>query len=308
MELFSFFEADTPLLLSASDSGLFLHPVRNERFGHPFLLCSGYKNGFSGCIYNDSLYYAYINKENSLLLRRLYESTLLFRLDSTDTVTYHEPQLILFNNTLFLFYFEEEHGSYRLKLRLPFSDAEPTLPELLRNTFCELPTLSLQTSAQYLYIFLTVGVTTASYRYSSTASFESLCSEAELLSGLRPPWEAEKKQLEQGLMQAIHLSEQQQNLLTEKEQKLSDTEVKLSALTSEAEQKNAFLAETASALQAVKKQLTECKQDKQLTAQKLEQTSLLLERAKAQYNELMQVAEQYRQEALKWYGKFTDRH
>lgn len=308
MELFSFFEADTPLLLSASESGLFVHPVHNERFGRPVLLCSNYRSGLSGCIYNSSLYYAYINKENSLLLRRLHESTLLFRLDSTDTVTYRTPQLVPIGNTLFLFYFEEEHGSYRLKLRLPFSDIEPPLPELLKTSFRELPSLSLHATKQYLYLFFTVGATSVSYRYSPTASFEYLRSEEEYISELRTPWEAEKKQLEQGLMQAIHLSEQQQNLLTEKEQKIQLTEAKLSELTAETEQTNALLVETSSALQTAKVQLTECERNKQQAIRELDHTSHLLERAKAQYNELMQIAEQYRQEAVKWYGKFTDRH
>ncbi len=308
MELFSFTEADTPLLLSASESGLFLHPVRNERFGHPFLLCSGYKNGFSGCVYNDSLYYVYINKENSLLLRRLHESTLLFRLDSTDTVAYRTPQLVPVGNSLFLFYFEEERGFYRLKIRLPLIDGEPQFPEPFQTSFRELPSLSLQAFGQYFYLFLTADATHISYRYTKTTGFEPLCSESELLSELRLPWEDEKKQLEQGLMQALRLSEQQQNLLTEKEQKLQLAEARLSVLSSETEQTNASLSETASALQTVKAQLAECTQNRQQTEQKLEQTSLLLERAKAQYNELMQVAEQYRQEALKWYGKFTDRH
>ncbi|MBQ8548402.1 MAG: hypothetical protein IJ427_07860 [Lachnospiraceae bacterium] len=308
MELFSFCDANTPLLLSASDSGLFLHPVRNERFGHPFLLCSGYKNGFSGCIYNDSLYYVYINKENSLLLRRLHESTLLFRSDSTDAVTYRAPQLVPLGNTLLLFYFEEEHGSYRLKLRVPLSGSEPALPEAFQTAFPKLPTLSLQTTDRYLYLFLTAGKTTVSYRYSLADSFEALCPESELLSGLRLPWECEKKQLEQGLMQAIHLSEQQQNLLTEKEQKMQLAEAKLLELSSEAERANTLLSKTSYTLQSTEAQLAECEQKRFKTAQELEQTSLLLERAKTQYNELMQVAEQYRQEALKWYGKFTDRH
>ena len=266
MDLFPFVESDTNLLLSASENGLFLHPVHNERFGHPFLLCSGYKNGFSGCVYNNSLHYAYINKENSLLLRRLHESTLLFRLDSSDNITYHTPRLVLFDNTLLLFYIEEEHGSYRLKLRSPFSDTELTLPEPFQTAFPEPPSLMLQTTARHFYLFLSAGSTHISYRYAKASGFEPLCSESELLSNLRPPWEAEKKQLEQALLQAVRLSEQQQNLLTEKEQSNLQTE------------------------------------------KKLEHTTLLLERAKEQYNELIQVAEQYRQEALKWYGKFTDRH
>jgi len=308
MDLFPFTESGTSLLLSASESGLFLHPVRNERFGHPFLLCSGYKSGFSGCLYNDSLHYTYINKENSLLLRRLHESTLLLRLDSTDSVVFCQPQLIVFNNVLFLFYFEESSKNYRLKLQLPFVDDKPQLPEPLQISFLELPCLSLQGSGQYLYLFLTAGATHISYRYSKDTGFEPLCSEWEILSVLRLPWETEKMQLKQSLIQTIHLSEQQQHLLTEKEQKLQLIETKLSELSSESERTNTLLSETSCTLQATQAQLAECEQNRFKTAQKLKQTSLLLERAKVQYNELMQVAEQYRQEALKWYGKFTDRH
>lgn len=85
-------------------------------------------------------------------------------------------------------------------------------------------------------------------------------------------------------------------------------EAKLLELSSEAERANTLLSKTSYTLQSTETQLAECEQKRFKTAQELEQTSLLLERAKTQYNELMQVAEQYRQEALKWYGKFTDRH
>ena len=308
MDLFPFTEFGTPMLLSASEGGLFLHPVRNERFGHPFLLCSGYKSGFSGCIYNNSLHYAYINKENALLLRRLHESTLLFRLNGTGSVAYRDPRLIVFDNILFLFYFEETPGSYHLKLRLPFVDAEPGLPEPFQTAYSEPPLLFLQATERFLYLFLTTEENTLSYCYSKAGDFELLCSEQELLSVLHLPWESEKKQLEEGLMQAIHLSEQQQNLLTEKEQKLQLMETRFSELSAEADHTSTLLSETAHTLQSTKIKLAECEQNRLRTAQELEHTSLLLDRAKAQYNELMQVAEQYRQEALKWYGKFTDIH
>lgn len=306
MELLSVSVSGKPLVLSASENGIFLHSFSYEHFGRPMLLCSNYKSSLSGCSYNDSLYYAYINKENVLLLRRLHESALLFRLDSTDTVTYRSPQLVAFKSTLFLFYLEALPDSYRIKLRLPFSDVSLQLPEPLQVPFSQPPLLSLQATEQYLYLFLTAGATVTSYRYSSSC-FEPLCSEGELLSELRIPWEAEKAQLEQALLRAVHLSEQQQNLLTEKEQRLQTAEAKLSERISEAEQTNVLLSETTLALQSIKAELTECEQSRQQTMQKLEQTSLLLERAKTQYNELMQVAEQYRNEAIKWYGKFTDR-
>lgn len=308
MELFSFSFANTSFLLSASESGLFAYPVHNERPGHPSLLCANYRTGLSGCVYNQTLYYAYLTKENSLLIRRLSESGTLFRLDCTDTVIYSNPQLIVFSNTLYLFYTEEKGGAYRLKLWQLFPHTKRMLPDSLSAFFPAPPRLSLSATEQYLYIVLTSGTTELSYRFSASSSFELLRSEEEVLSNLRLPWEAEEAQLKQTILQAIHLSEQQQNLLTEKEQKLKHAETRISQLTAEAEQATAMLADTTSALLTVEKQLTECEINRQQTLKELEQTSLLLDRAKTQYNELMQVAEQYRQEALKWYGKFTDLH
>lgn len=308
MELLSFSVSGTPLLLSASDTGLFVHHMQNERFGHPVLLCSNYKNGLSGCVYSKTLHYTYISRDNALLVRRLHESGILFRLDSSDTVIYSNPQLIVFDNTLYLFYTEESPESCRLKAWRISTDTEVSLTDSLPVSFPAPPLFSLQTTGHYLYLFLTVGRNTVSYRYSSTASFELLHSREELLSGLRLPWENEKARLEETLLKTIRLSEQQQNLLTEKEQKLQVFETKLSELTIEQEQTKTLLAKKEQAIQISQKQLSECTESRQQTLRELEHTSLLLERAKAQYSELMQVAEQYRQEALKWYGKFTDRH
>ena len=307
MELFSFSVSGTPLLLSVSENGLSLYPVHNERFGHPLLLCSGYKDGFSGCIYNNTLHYAYINKENALLLRRLHDPSVLFRINGTDNVSYSDPRLIVFQNLLLLFYVEKAQSSYHLKLRLPFTDDTLVLPESLQAVGSEPPFLFLHTTNRFLYLFLTVGEIHYSYRYTKSTGFQTLRSEEELLSDLRLPWETEKKQFEQGMIHALRLSEQHQTLLREKEQELHLSATRLSELSLETERANSLLSDSSAALQAAEARLAECEQSKQQTEQKLQHTSLLLDRAKAQYNELMQVAEQYRQEALKWYGKFTDR-
>lgn len=282
MELLFFSLPGNSLLLSGSENGLFLHTMQNQQFGRPLLLCSGYKNGLAGCSCDGNTYYTYINKENALLLRRLFDPSVLLKLDNTDSVSCLAPQLISFHNTLFLFYFEyeAEQNLYRLKLHLPFSSLQPDFPDTLASACSVLPGLHVQTTGQYLYLILTTEATSVVYRYSASASFEPILSETDLLAGLRLPWESEKAQLEQTIRQSIQLSGQQQALLTEKEQKLYAMEARLAELSSEAEQTNTSLRKT----------------------------TLLLERAKAQYAELMQVAEQYRQEAMKWYEKFTDRH
>ncbi len=308
MELLSLPLPGNSLLLSGSEDGLFLHAMQNQRFGRPLLLCSGYKNGLSGCVSGDSAYFTYINKENTLLLRRLYDPAVLFRLDCSDSVTYRSPQLVLFHHILFLFYWEKEQDISRLKLCLPFSDLTPVLPDALTAPYSGSPQLHVQATEHYLYLILTTGTSSTYYRYTSPVSFEPLCTKAELLPALQLPWENEKKQLEHNLTRAIDLSEQQQALLTEKERKLQTAETRLAKLSSEAEQANTSLLETNQSLQKVKAELAECEQSRQQTIQTLTHTSLLLERAKSQYKELMQVAEQYRQEAMKWYGKFTDRN
>ena len=123
MELLSLSLSGVPLLLSGSENGLFLYPMQGPRSGHSLLLCSVYKNGLTGCTCADTVYYSYISKENSLLLRRLYNPSVLLKIDSTDSVSCLAPQLIPVHNTLFLFYFEyeTEKNLYRLKLHLPFS-------------------------------------------------------------------------------------------------------------------------------------------------------------------------------------------
>ena len=308
MELLFPFEPNKKLLLSTSQSGLFLHTLYNDRFLRPTLLCSNYKSDLCSALYNDTIYYSYINKDDSLLLRCLRDSSLLLRLDSTSTVTYRGPQLIAFNNSLFLLYFEALHNSYQLKMRQLFTETQPHLPRILEASFSELPLLHLLATKQFLYLLLTTGQTSVLFRYHPDSSFRQLWSEEEYLAKLRLPWESEKRELEQSLIQAVQLSGQQQTRLTEKEQKLQAAESKLSGLSSELKQTKAELSEKNDTLQHIQLRLTECEQNRQQTLHTLEHTQQLLDRAKTQYNELMQVAEQYRAEAQKWYGKFTDRH
>ncbi|MBQ8800487.1 MAG: hypothetical protein IJZ55_13100 [Lachnospiraceae bacterium] len=308
MELLYFLEPNKKLLLSASQAGLYLHTMYNERFLRPALLCSNYESGLCGALYNGSLYYSYINKEHSLLIRCLRDSSLPFRLDSTSTVTYREPQLAVFNNSLFLFYFETENNTYQFKMRQLFTETQPHLPRILEASFSELPILHILATKQFLYLLLTAGQTSVLFRYHPDSSFRQLSSEEEYLAKLRLPWESEKKELEQSLIQAVQLSGQQQSLLTEKEQKLQATETILSGLSSELKQTKNELSEKNDTLQHIQLRLTECEQSRQQATHALEHTQQLLNRAKTQYNELMQVAEQYRLEAQKWYGKFTDRH
>lgn len=316
-------DANKKILLTADHSRLYSHLFHNERFLRSSLLCSNYECGLSCTLYNGALYYAYINKEHSLLLRCVGESSLHFRLDGTEATAYHAPKLVVFGGFLLLLYFECTDGMYRLKLRAPFADLpQPAFPDEVPASFPELPSLHLQTTAHYLYLFLSIDTSSFLFRYTSAFVPEILGSEKELLTRSRIPWETELQAMNTLLAEKEAKLHAQETLLAKKDTGLQAAEALLvekdtvlraaEALLSE---KDTDLSDTKSRLKQseenlyrVRNQLAECETARREALQNLAQTAGLLERAKAQYEELMQVALQYKEEAAKWYGKFTDRH
>ena len=311
------------ILLTASSSGLYAHHYQNDRFLRSSLLCSNYEQGLSGVLYNDALYYAYINKEQSLLLRCIGESSLQFRLDGTEAISYHAPRLAVFGGFLLLLYFECTGGAYQLRIRAPFADLPPiTLPSFLPVSFAGLPDLGILPSEKHLYLLLCAGGSSFLFRYTTSFAPKILCSEEEFFSRLRPVRDAEKAEFMTQLQQAEQQATEQQELLTEKETKLqmlrtrlAEREANLHMQTMLLAEKDTELSDTKALLQQSKEQLhhvqnrlTECDAARREALQNLTHTSGLLERAKVQYGELMQIALQYKEEAAKWYGKFTDRH
>lgn len=283
------------ILLTASSSGLYAHHYQNDRFLRSSLLCSNYEQGLSGVLYNDALYYTYINKEHSLLLRCIGESSLQFRLAGTETISYHSPRLAVFGGFLLLLYLERTDGTYQLRMRTPFAGLPPiAFPSVLPASFPGFPDLGVLSSEKYLYLLLSAGDSSFLFRYTTSFVPEILCSEEELFSRLRPIRDAEKAEFMTQLHQAEQQAAEQQALLTEKDSELSDTKSRLQ--------------QSEEHLHHVQRRLTECDAARREALQNLTHTSGLLERAKVQYEELMQIALQYKEEAAKWYGKFTDRH
>ena len=295
MEQFYTLTTNKKILLTASSSGLYAHHFQNEHFLRSSLLCSNYECGLSCTRYNDALYYVYINREHTLLLRCVGESSLQFRLDGTEAISYHSPRLVVFGGFLLLLYFECTDGAYQLRIRTPFADRPPLpLPSALPASFAGLPDFRILTSEKHLYLLLSADAASFLFRYTAAFAPEVLGSEEELLTQSRILWEAENTELNTRLQQTKQRTAELQELLTEKESKLQTL--------------HTLLAEKEANLHRIRNQLTECETARREALQNLMHTSGLLERAKVQYEELMQIALQYKEEAAKWYGKFTDRH
>lgn len=276
-------EQNRTLFLYSFEHRLYLRTVQSERISRPILLCNNYQDGLSGISYNKALYYSYLSHDDSLLVRNLAEPTPVFRLDGTSIVSYSAPHLVVFADRLLFFYIEKSKDSYSLKSRALFSEIQP---ESLPDCFSDAPTLHILSADPYLYVLLSAADTSKLFRYNTDLRTELLSTGEDLLCELTPLFEQKHKQLQQKLETSSHLFVQQSKLLHEKEQEASDAKLQLAAKEQELRSLRQALAET---------------------EEKAHHTELLLERAKAQYTELMTVAEQYRNEAMKWYGKFTDK-
>lgn len=138
-------------------------------------------------------------------------------------------------------------------------------PEVLPDCFFNIPKLQLLSTGTHLFVFLSVDNSSKLFRYNTELRIETLLSKEELSYELAP------------------LLEQEHKLLQEKEQEASDAKMQL--------------AEKEQELRNIRQSLAE-------SEKKTHHTELLLERAKTQYAELMDVATKYREEAIKWRSKF----
>lgn len=315
MELLHPLETNKNLLFYTTEARLYARPLQNEHLGRPTLLCSNYESGLSSTLYHDIVYYSYINKEHSLLVRSLTEPAVLFRLDCTAGVSYRMPKLVVFNKVLLLFYFEQHQSTYNLKAHALFTDTQPhSFPTVFPEPLTELPELTLCATASYLYVLLTGSQVSNLFRYDTSFSFEPFLPEAEVLSSIE-----QKKQELQTIKQLLTDKDREnttiRHLLTERTQEVENSKQTLMKKSREIEDIKTLFHEQSLALEHTKLLLNESKQETRASLLRLSEsekalqhTGFLLERAKTQYNELMQVAEKYREEAVKWYSKFTDRH
>ena len=247
-------EQNQKLLLYYVNNQIHLRTMNRENISRPNVLCSDYARDLTSTICNGTIYYAYVSTEHSLLVKSITENGSLFRLAHTDSLEYFQPQILVFNKQLLLFYVMQNpvDHSYSVKCVFPFQqEVHVTIPD----SFPILPKVAVFPADDYVFI----NIYNDFFHKILKMDAQYQCS----VLGNREDFEEERNEMHAQEMDA-----------------LNGTMDKL--------KEDLHIKET---------QLIE--RDKLLRSQ-----NAMIESAKKQYNELMDVASQYREEAIKWRSKF----
>lgn len=247
-------EQNRKLLLYHLNSQIHLRTMSSNTISRPSVLCNDFSRDLTSTIYNGTIYYAYVNTSHSILVKSITEPNTLCKLENMESLEYFQPQILVFNKQLLLFYTIQNpvDNSYSVKCIFPFqNDISFTIPD----SFPLLPKLMVFPADDYVFINIYNDFYHKILQMDTRYQCHTLGSRQDFAE------------------------EQSEDL----RQKIKQLEQQIEKQNSVIEQQDAFLSEKENALR---------------------NQSTMIESAKKQYNELMDVASQYREEAIKWRSKF----
>ncbi len=133
-------DAQKNLFLYTTDSLICLRNASGEALERAIILCNDYASDMTDTILDKTLYYAYQNQKQDLIVRSITDLNILYKLSSQDTPDCSKPYLTVLNNQLILFYLVKNplDDSYCIKSICPFATENSVL---LPQSFLTQPTL-----------------------------------------------------------------------------------------------------------------------------------------------------------------------
>ncbi|MCM1181992.1 MAG: hypothetical protein NC337_01295 [Roseburia sp.] len=272
-------DADQNLILYSTGNAICLRTSIGENLTRPIILRNDYASGLSDIVYNNTIYYAYKSTNQDIVLRSVIERDDLYKISSHNTPDCFYPQIAAIQKTLILFYFVKNpvDNSYCLKTLLPFQPEQRlVLPEALFSSTSEAsaPGEAVFGSLPALHI-LSVGSMLLVYLLHETQEFVFSVNESLHCDRLA----AESAFPFEELAQCREESRKSLEMLS-----LAQTEL----------EKNKTL------LAQAQQQISRLQSD-------LSGRDRLIQSIQGQYEELMNTAIKYREEAVKWHNKFYGR-
>ncbi len=264
--------AEGKLVLYAQEGRIFLRTLTRDSMGRAIILTTDYGSDLTDVLYRGTVYYAYKNTEGDILIKNIVEHGVQYRLGAEGGPVSAMPKLTVVGETLLLFYAVRNpvDGQYGLRCQLPFGkenereEMEQRIGSFLREWAVS------QSEPPRLQVMSGVGGIL-------------LFLDRKQFAWLGEDWQWT-------LLRDAHGT--QEELSTEPQE---DSEKIFAQRLQQARQQ--WEAETAKEEKQWAKELEHCQKE-------LSQRDLLIESIKQQYEELMEVAEKYREEAIKWRSKF----
>ncbi len=146
--------------LYTNGNQIFLRSRNGDMIGRAILLATDYKKSFSSVLYNESIYFCYLNDKEQLIMRSTKELSVLYHLEQNPESEFMYLHIYHFQNKLLLFYCEKNTEQYKLHCVCPLGDefllALPYQSKLL-------PQLHVTATRNNLYLTLTTDFEEVNY-------------------------------------------------------------------------------------------------------------------------------------------------
>ncbi|MCM1089922.1 MAG: hypothetical protein NC092_12260 [Butyrivibrio sp.] len=300
-------DAQKNLIIYSTGNYICLRTSVGENLTRPIVLCSDYSSDLSDIVYNNTIYYVYQNMNQDIILRSVMERDNLYKINSRSTPDCFYPQIAAIKNTLILFYFVKNpvDNSYCLKSLLPFQPQHKLVlsgalfsPDAASSVlgeavFPSLPTLRILSLGASLLVHLSLDTGEYVFSINESLQCDRLLSESSAPIRELARYREESRQSRELLAEAQTESDKTKALLAEVQSELDKNNALLTEAQDELEKKNALLIEAHGQVAKLQSELSN--------------RDRLIQSIQKQYEELMDTATKYKEEATKWYHKFYNR-
>ncbi len=274
--------------------------IQGQLISRPVLLSKDFASSLNAVIMNDTLYYSYIDLSSCLCVKNSLSPAPIYKSDSNDNAGYINPCLAVANGELVLLYCEGVNdicesdsiisngnnfgnNTYKIRYIVSPEKSNNTLTSGLDISFSSAPLISaINTSSENLFC---VCCNSEWHLFGFTSKFDviSYCSDTHSVLAAK---DAHINKIENKLTdQAAQI----ENLKT----KIFDKDSQICTMKDE-------LVKKGSQIRNMKDEITDKNTQIETIKKELSIRNAQIESAKVQYNELMDVATRYRDEATKW--------
>lgn len=283
---------------------LIMQHKEGERIGRPVLLANDYESGFGGILYEDTFYYVYVTVDGELLLRNIRDNMVYYRIAGEGRIPV-PLRLSVRQGQLMLWYLEDGHGkdgdteagdaeagkgteqTRCLKCACPFQPQRGQI--VLEGISAGESVCIFESDGDVLIITRGDGENRARniYLLDEELKMKKLETEENFETVIQSTVQDQTNKLRMLLKEMEDNLQNEREVWGEKERNMQEKLQKERESIEILQQNNLQLEQ----------QIAE--KDAQLG-----RFQGMIESAKQQYEELMHVAEQYRDEAVKWRSKF----
>lgn len=163
------------LIVYSSGNYIFLRSFAMENVGRPVTLSKDFSSSLCDIIYNDSIFYSYINTEGDILIKNITEPSHVFKLSANEFPAVFSPFLTILGENLLLTYIIKNPLDDTYSLKCIFPLVTNSISSIsLQATFKNMPKYNIFFYFNSLIVNLSDGDKHLSYLLKSDGSFKEI--------------------------------------------------------------------------------------------------------------------------------------